>query len=97
MTAVTVLPEAEQELWEAVEYYEDKCPGLGFDFEQEVKASVELIQRFPQRWALRDDGTRRYLIDRSFLILLSMFMSTIISGPSRLHIAGGDRTTGPIG
>ena len=73
MTAVTVLPEAEQELWEAVEYYEDKCPGLGFDFEQEVKASVELIQRFPQRWALRDDGTRRYVIDRFPYIVIYVY------------------------
>ncbi|MDI6794390.1 MAG: type II toxin-antitoxin system RelE/ParE family toxin [bacterium] len=73
MISVTILNEAEQELWETVEYYEDKCPGLGFDFEQEVKSSVELIQRFPQRWALRDAGTRRYLIHRFPYIVVYVY------------------------
>jgi len=29
MTATTILHEAELELWEAVEYYESRSPGLG--------------------------------------------------------------------
>lgn len=64
MTSVTILHEAEIELWEAVQFYENKCAGLGLDFEREIKAALELIQQFPNRWLLRRDGTRRYLIHR---------------------------------
>ena len=64
MTPATILHEAEVELWEAVEFYESKRVGLGLDFEKAVKAAVELIQQSPERWPLREDGTRRYLIHR---------------------------------
>lgn len=57
MTPVTILGEAEAELKDAVTYYEDKRPGLGFDFAREVEASVESVRRFPERWHLRSDGT----------------------------------------
>jgi hypothetical protein len=64
MTPVTILHEAEVELWEAVEFYEHRCAGLGLDFEQEVKAALELIGQSPERWPVRTDGTRRYLTHR---------------------------------
>jgi len=61
MTATTILHEAEVELWEAVEYYESRSPGLGLDFQAEIEASVQAIAASPDRWPLRHDGTRRYL------------------------------------
>jgi hypothetical protein len=64
MTSVFILHEAEVELWEAVAFYEDKCAGLGLDFEKEAKTAVEIIQKSPDRWPIRDDGTRRHLINR---------------------------------
>ena len=64
MTSVAILHEAEIELWEAVQFYENRCVGLGLDFEKEIKAALELIQQSPDRWPIRDDGTHRYLIRR---------------------------------
>jgi hypothetical protein len=64
MTPITILHEAEIELWEAVQFYEGRCAGLGLDFEKEIKAAIELIRRSPDRWPLQPDGTRRYLIHR---------------------------------
>jgi hypothetical protein len=64
MTPVTILHGAEIELWEAVQFYENRCAGLGLDFEKEIKAAMELIQQSPGRWPLQKDGTRRYLIHR---------------------------------
>lgn len=64
MTSVTILREAETELWEAVEFYESRCVGLGLDLESEIRVSVELIQQSPERWPVRDDGTRRCLVHR---------------------------------
>lgn len=39
MTPVLILHEAEIELWEAVMFYENRCAGLGLDFEREIKAA----------------------------------------------------------
>jgi toxin ParE1/3/4 len=75
MTAVTILHEAEAELRETVEYYEDKRPGLGFDFAREVEGSIESMRRFPERWPLRSDGTRRYLLQRFPYIVVYVFLN----------------------
>lgn len=64
MTATTILHEAEVELWEAVAYYESRSSGLGLDFEVEIEASVHAITQSPDRWPVRDDGTRRFLTHR---------------------------------
>jgi plasmid stabilization system protein ParE len=64
MTDITILHEAEVELWEAVEYYEERSPGLGLDFETEVERSFEAIAEHPERLPLRADGTRRHLTHR---------------------------------
>jgi plasmid stabilization system protein ParE len=64
MTPIVILHEAEMELWEAVEFYESRSPGLGLDFEKEIKAALQLIQQSPDRWPIHKGGTRRYLIHR---------------------------------
>ncbi len=64
MTPATILHEAEVELWEAVQYYESRSPGLGLDFYAEVEASVDAISQSPDRCPARDDGTRRHLTHR---------------------------------
>lgn len=64
MMDVTILHEAEVELWEAVAYYEDRAAGLGLDFASEIERSVQTIAENPERWPLRADGTHRYLAHR---------------------------------
>ena len=75
MTAVTILYEAEAELWDAVEYYESRLPGLGFDFQTEIEASVQTIAQSPDRWPLRVDGTRRYLTHRFPYVVVYIHLS----------------------
>lgn len=73
MTAVSLLHEAELELWEAVAYYEDKADGLGLDFAAEVEQALEILSESPERWPPRPDGTRRFLIHRfPFLIVYTL-------------------------
>jgi plasmid stabilization system protein ParE len=74
MTPVIILDEAAAELREAVTYYEDKRPGLGFDFAREVEASVESIRRFPERWRARSDATRRYLVQHFPYIVVYLLL-----------------------
>ena len=64
MIPVTILHEAEVELWEAVAYYEEQSKGLGLDFEAEIEESLQTIRHFPECCPLRDDVTRRFLIQR---------------------------------
>lgn len=64
MTHVTILHEAEVELWDTVAFYEDKSPGLGLDFAAEIERSMQIIVDFPEISVLHADGTRRYLAHR---------------------------------
>jgi plasmid stabilization system protein ParE len=61
---VIILHEAEQELREAVRFYEAKSPGLGLDFLDEIDAGLKTVAEMPGMWAIRKDGTRRYLVHR---------------------------------
>ena len=45
-----LLPPAARELREAARYYEDRVPGLGFDFLQEVRAAIRRILMHPAAW-----------------------------------------------
>jgi toxin ParE1/3/4 len=74
MLSVTILCEAEAEFLEAAAYYENKAPGLGLDFAAEIERSVQAIRQSPERWPLRDDGTRRCLTPRfPFLVVYTCF------------------------
>ena len=64
MPPVIILHEAEIELVEAAEYYEERSPCLGVDLLQEVKLAIDIIQQAPHRWPLRGEGTRKYLLPR---------------------------------
>lgn len=55
---------AEAELWNAVDYYEDKVPGLGLDFEKNIRISLSTIREAPKRWPESRDGVRRILLER---------------------------------
>lgn len=57
-------PEAEIELMQAVEYYEDCQPGLGEDFVYEVFAAVKNILSYPEAWPVVAKPLRRCLVSR---------------------------------
>ena len=46
--SIRILPQAEQEFSEAVDWYNDQCPGLGYEFAAEVAATLERISNFPK-------------------------------------------------
>ncbi len=59
MIPAIILHEAEIELWETVAYYEEKTTGLGRDFAVEIERTIQALCEAPERWPLREDGTRR--------------------------------------
>ncbi|MBN1868060.1 type II toxin-antitoxin system RelE/ParE family toxin [Candidatus Sumerlaeota bacterium] len=70
---MTVLHEAETELWEAVAYYESRGSGLEPDLLAEVETSIETVARYPERWPLRPDGTRRYVTHRFPYLVVHLY------------------------
>ncbi len=57
-------PAAENELYQAVNYYNQCQDGLGLEFAKEVYSSIQVILSFPQAWAPLSENTRRCIINR---------------------------------
>lgn len=57
-------PEAERELREAVEYYEDIGAGLGYDLSIEVYSAIQRAVAYPRAWPVLDGEIRRALVRR---------------------------------
>ena len=53
------LPPAVRDVREAARYYEEKVPGLGFEFIAEVRAALRRIVAHPPAWCPLDDEFRR--------------------------------------
>ncbi len=60
----TFYPAAKTELNEAVDYYEDCQPGLGYEFAKEVYTSIALILRYPEGWSELSLRTRHCFTKR---------------------------------
>ena len=52
-------PEAETEFFAAIDYYEGREPGLGYDFAIEVHSTIDTILSFPHAWAIIEADIRR--------------------------------------
>lgn len=57
-------PEAERELREAVGYYEDIEPGLGYDLSIEIYSAIQRALAYPRAWPVLDGEIRRVLVRR---------------------------------
>ncbi len=57
-------PEAEEEFLEAIEFYEERESGLGYDFSVEVFAAIRSIVAHPVSWPVVEDDIRRCLTNR---------------------------------
>jgi plasmid stabilization system protein ParE len=57
-------PEAESEFRQAIDYYEDREQGLGYDFSIEVFTTIQNIVNYPTAWPIIEEGMRRCLVNR---------------------------------
>jgi plasmid stabilization system protein ParE len=78
-----LLRPAWRELREAAKYYEDRVPGLGFDFLKEVRAAIRRILMHPEAWFALGEEIRRcrthrfpygiiYTIERDEVLIVSV-------------------------
>ena len=56
---VQYLRAAQQELRDAIRYYDDQVSGLGKEFLSEVRAALTRIKSMPFAWPSIDDNVRR--------------------------------------
>jgi hypothetical protein len=57
-------PEARDEFFDAIDYYEKCRAGLGYDFSIEVYSTIDRILVFPGAWPFVDSGIRRCITRR---------------------------------
>jgi hypothetical protein len=57
-------PEAETELFAAIEYYEQCAEGLGYDFSIEIHSTLQNIVAHPSAWPTLEEDVRRCLVNR---------------------------------
>ena len=57
-------PEAEEEFNQAIDYYEETEPGLGYDFALEIYSAIQRAITFPKAWAVLEGEVRRSLVRR---------------------------------
>lgn len=57
-------PEAEEEFSAAIEYYEERETGLGYDFSVEVFTAIHNITNHPAAWPVVEEDIRRCLVNR---------------------------------
>jgi plasmid stabilization system protein ParE len=53
---------AQQELEDAIDFYEMQLQGLGTRFRAEVKKAALRIKDYPEAWSLEKDGIRKCLL-----------------------------------
>jgi hypothetical protein len=59
-----ILLEAEQELRDAIRFYESRAVGLGLDFLSEVERVIQSIKDSPEAWPIVEGKIRRRLLSR---------------------------------
>lgn len=61
---IEILSCAESEFVEAVQSYNQQCPGLGYELAAEAKVAFERIASFPRAWPTFSPRARRCIINR---------------------------------
>jgi plasmid stabilization system protein ParE len=80
-----VRPEAEEELIEAIDWYEARSSGLGGDFLRCVDACFQRILRFPEAYPIVHRSTRMAVVRRFPYLVLYRFTGSSIAVVAVFH------------
>ncbi|MEM7535577.1 MAG: type II toxin-antitoxin system RelE/ParE family toxin [Chloroflexota bacterium] len=61
---VRFLSIAEEEFFDAIDYYNEQQEELGFEFADEVRRTIDQIVEFPDAWSKLSKRSRRCLVSR---------------------------------
>jgi plasmid stabilization system protein ParE len=82
-----VRPEAEGDLSQAYDWYEEQLPGLGAVFLEETARSLQAIEERPLSFARVDDLARRAILRRFPYALFFVVTAEEISVVAAFHMA----------
>jgi plasmid stabilization system protein ParE len=76
---VSLVSPAEEELGEAVRFYEERRAGLGLEFLDAYEATIARVRERPEAWRVFSPGFRRCLFERfPFALIYRVTESEII-------------------
>jgi plasmid stabilization system protein ParE len=62
MKDIGFLTEAENEMYSAIDYYDNEAESLGDRFLDEIKLAFQKIQKNPQRWMILEDNIHKFIL-----------------------------------
>lgn len=72
MKPVIISKEAKVEIKEAIAFLNSRRPGIGYEFEDEVRAAVKLVGKQPKAFSPhKNKGFRKIVIDRFGYLIFS--------------------------
>ena len=80
MKPIIFHPEAEDELFSSIEYYNSQAAGLGLEFYENIKGSIKHINDFPEAWQIVKNKVRNYILKRF------PFKIYFIDDPDKIYI-----------
>jgi len=84
---IIVRPEAENDIYLAIDWYEDQCAGLGQEFFQELSISIDRVIESPLIYSDIYRNIRRALLRRFPFGIYYLFNIENITVLSVLHLA----------
>lgn len=86
MNKVIFINKASEELHDVVRYYNNERQGLGFEFANEVKATLSRICFYPETWLEIDPGIRKCIVKRFPYALLYIYENSQIIIIAIMHM-----------
>lgn len=83
---VRILEDAQLELEDAADYYNQECPGLGYEFADEVFRSIDRITDNPEAWHSLSKRTRRCLTHRFPFAVIYQLREDLILVIAIMHL-----------
>jgi plasmid stabilization system protein ParE len=78
--------QAKDELKEAVEFYNSERAGLGFEFANEVRRTVQRVKEYPEAWTKLSENSRRARCRRFPFGIIYSFDSRSITILAVMHM-----------
>ncbi len=86
MKSVLFLKNAETEFYEAIKFYNQERPGLGYEFAVQIDIAVRHIINFPDAWPILSGNTRKCVISRFPFCILYLIENTKIIIVAVMHM-----------
>jgi plasmid stabilization system protein ParE len=89
--SLIILPEAEQDIIDAYDWYQNQELGLGEEFLRCVDASIQFIQRNPEMYEIAHASYRRVLVRRFPYAIFYEYIGMVVTVYGVFHCSQNPR------